>query len=125
MSDINDIIDINDNDNKNSLWINTKYRSSEMADNVDHLCLAGNAKVKSLLEKQTDGEEEVKFSDFVIKINRKGKEQTRTILITDKAVYNLMPNNYGNVKRRIPISSIEAVSTSSGSDEFVIHIPDE
>jgi len=69
--------------------------------------------------------EKVAFSDFVIKINRKGKEQTRTILITDKAVYNLMPNNYGKCKRRVGIDRIISVTVSAISDEFVLHIPEE
>jgi serum/glucocorticoid-regulated kinase 2 len=69
--------------------------------------------------------EKVAFSDFVIKINRKGKEQTRTILITDKAVYNLMPNNYGKCKRRVGIDRIVSVTVSAISDEFVMHIPEE
>lgn len=69
--------------------------------------------------------EKVAFSDFVIKINRKGKEQTRTILITDKAVYNLMPNNYGKCKRRVGIDRIASVTVSAISDEFVMHVPEE
>lgn len=91
---------------------------------TDHLCLSGNNKVQNLL-KSFGSDEKVQFSDFVIKINRKNKEQTRTMLITNKAVYNLMHNNYGKCKRRILISTIEAVSTSAISDEFVFHIPDE
>lgn len=65
------------------------------------------------------------FSDFVIKINRKEKEQTRVILLTDKAVYNLLPSSYGKCKRRIKLENIAAVTASSISDEFVLHVPDE
>lgn len=94
----------------------------------DHLCLSGNTKVQKLLKEKGENKpqpEKVQFSDFVIKINRKGKEQTRTILVTDKALYNLMPNNYGKCQRRIPITDMEAVSLSSVSDEFVVHVPNE
>lgn len=93
--------------------------------NCDHLCLTGNSNVKKMLQKNAVGAESVCFSDFVIKINRKNREQTRTILITDKAVYNLGPNNYGKCKRRIPLEKVVAVSSSAMSKEFVLHIPDE
>jgi hypothetical protein len=36
-----------------------------------------------------------------------------------------MPSDYGNCKRRIPITSVIAVTASNISDEFVLHIPDE
>jgi hypothetical protein len=75
----------------------------------DHLCLAGNHSVQKMLNKHgknTPLPEIVKFSDFVVKINKKGKEQTRVMLITNKAMYNLMPNNYGKCKRRISIEEV-------------------
>jgi hypothetical protein len=67
----------------------------------------------------------VLFSDYVIKINKKGKEQTRVMLITNRAIYNLMPKKYSKCKRRILISDVSAVTSSDNSDEFVLHIPDE
>jgi len=94
----------------------------------DHLCLAGNHSVQKMLNKHgknTPLPEIVKFSDFVIKINRREKEQTRVMLITNKAVYNLMPNNYGKCKRRIAIDELGSVTASGISDEFVLHVPAE
>jgi len=94
----------------------------------DHLCLAGNHSVQKMLNKHgknTPLPEIVKFSDFVIKINRREKEQTRVMLITNKAVYNLMPNNYGKCKRRIAIDELGSVTASQVSDEFVLHVPAE
>jgi len=94
----------------------------------DHLCLAGNHSVQKMLNKNgknTPLPEIVKFSDFVIKINRREKEQTRVMLITNKAVYNLMPNNYGKCKRRIAIDELGSVTASGISDEFVLHVPAE
>jgi hypothetical protein len=94
----------------------------------DHLCLSGNTKVRKLLKDKGENKptpEKVLFSDFVIKINRKGKEQTRTILVTDKAIYNLMHNNYGKCQRRIGVNQVEAITSSTASDEFVLHVPDE
>jgi serum/glucocorticoid-regulated kinase 2 len=78
-----------------------------------------------MLKKNGQGGENVVFSDFVLKINRKGKTQERAILITNKAVYNLKVKNYGSCQRRIPMANIEAVSTSTISDEFVLHVPSE
>jgi serum/glucocorticoid-regulated kinase 2 len=91
----------------------------------DHLSLDGNLKVAEMLKKLGQDKERVCFSDFALKINRKGKEQTRVMLITDKAMYNLLPDNYGKCKRRIPIGTLTAITSSSVSDEFVFHIPDE
>ena len=39
--------------------------------------------------------ETVLFSALVGKINRKDKEQQRVLMITDRALYNLMPSSYG------------------------------
>jgi serum/glucocorticoid-regulated kinase 2 len=94
----------------------------------DHLCLAGNHSVQKMLNKHgknTPLPEIVKFSDFVVKINKKGKEQTRVMLITNKAIYNLMPNNYGKCKRRIDVAEIGSITASQMSDEFVLHVPAE
>ena len=62
-------------------------------------------------------------SGAVTKINRKGKKQGRGLLVTNRALYNVMPRKYGSVKRRIPLAFVEAVSVSRASDEFVIHVP--
>eukprot|EP00485_Elphidium_margaritaceum_P010042 CAMPEP_0202692776 /NCGR_PEP_ID=MMETSP1385-20130828/7080_1 /ASSEMBLY_ACC=CAM_ASM_000861 /TAXON_ID=933848 /ORGANISM="Elphidium margaritaceum" /LENGTH=545 /DNA_ID=CAMNT_0049348371 /DNA_START=84 /DNA_END=1721 /DNA_ORIENTATION=+ len=67
----------------------------------------------------------VKFSDKVVKINRKGKEQDRVLLLTDKAIYNLMTSDFSKCKRRIDLESIESVTLSTVSLEFVLHIPHE
>lgn len=103
--------------------------SAQVVDeNVDHLSLSGNANCLKMLQKfgqNSPQAEVVIFSDFVIKINRKEKEQTRVMLITTKGVYNLLPNNYGKCKRRIAIDSIAGLTASAISDEFVFHVPDE
>lgn len=94
----------------------------------DSLSLSSNAAVAKLLSKQGNNnpnKEVVWYSDFVIKINKRDKEQTRVLLVTDKAVYNLIPKDYGKCKRRIEISQIAAVTASSISDEFVLHVADE
>jgi serum/glucocorticoid-regulated kinase 2 len=94
----------------------------------DHLALASNAVVAKMLAKNgknLPAPEKVVFSDFVIKINKREKEQTRVMLITDKALYNLLPNDYGKMKRRIDITSIFSITCSTVSDEFIVHVADE
>lgn len=90
---------------------------------MDELDLSNEPNVQKLLAKEGPGEV-IQFSDLAIKINRKDKEQTRVLLITDKAIYNLLPNNY-KLKRRINISQLMALSLSLASDEFVIHVDGE
>jgi len=94
----------------------------------DHLTLASNAVVQKMLNKvgvNSPIPERVLFSDFVSKINRKDKTQQRVLLITDKALYNIMPTAYSKCKRRIAIENLHAITASSLSNEFVIHIPEE
>lgn len=92
----------------------------------DHLCLQGNRQIQKMLEKfSPNSQETVQFSDFITKINRKDKEQTRVFLLTDTHLYNIMPNNYGKCKRRIDLSRIVGVSITQKSDEFVVHVPEE
>jgi len=67
----------------------------------------------------------IQLSEQVIKINAKRKEQKRVLLITDKALYNLIPNSYKQCKRRIPIEKISSITISTSSQQFAIHIPDE
>jgi len=94
----------------------------------DHMSLSGNANVQKMLNKLGKNSplpERVQFSAFVIKINKKGKEQTRAVLITDKAIYNLLPNNFGKCKRRIALEEVGGLTCSNISDEFVVHVPTE
>ena len=51
--------------------------------------------------------------------------QTRILLITDAAMYNLLPEDVTDCKRRIPLEIVQRVTCSVVSDEFVFHIPDE
>ena len=68
------------------------------------------------------GTEDIFFSDYVTKINRKDKGQERVFVVTSAAAYNL---DKGRVKRRIAIAAITKITQSSVSDEFVIHVPSE
>ena len=62
--------------------------------------------------------EKVIFSDSIIKINKKLVEQKRTIIITEKALYNFKERA---LKRRLLIKNIFGITTSKTSEEFVIH----
>jgi len=99
-------------------------------ENNDNLQLESTPNVQKILGKyckKGDTPEKIVFSDYVIKINRKDKEQTRVMLITNKAIYNLLPGrdnqNIGKCKRRIEIKDLAAITLSQKSDEFVIHVP--
>ena len=56
----------------------------ESSENKDHLNFRKENVLPSII-----GEEELLFSDKLIKINRYGLSQERNILITNKAIYNL------------------------------------
>ena len=95
---------------------------------LDFLGLEGNGAVRSMLFKLGQNSpqlEQIVFSDHVTKINRRDKEQVRVLLITTRAIYNLLPTNYSKCKRRIPVTLLSSITVSQLSDEFVLHIPDE
>ena len=67
-------------------------------------------------------DENIEFSDKIIKINKYGFKQERNIIITDKALYNLKKTT---LKRRIDLKAIKGITLSKTTDEFVIHCNDE
>lgn len=86
----------------------------------DHLCYSSNPKIlNGILKNQS---EKIFFSDFVVKINRKNKEQNRTMVITNEAVYNIKKQK---AKRRILVMNLLSITTSKSSEEFVMHVPEE
>ncbi|MES1916553.1 MAG: hypothetical protein MHM6MM_008369, partial [Cercozoa sp. M6MM] len=102
--------------------------SSLIDESDDNLKLARNSSVRKMLHKKGHNlpkPEQVYFSDFVVKINRREKEQRRVLLVTDKALYNLMPKDFSSCKRRIKIDDVVSITMSQRSDEFVVHVPEE
>jgi len=96
--------------------------------NRDSLNLATNKSCRKMLAKLGENwphEEKVKLSRLLIKVNKRGREQSRVLLITDKAVYNLMPRDYAKCKRRIRLEAIAAVTFSETNSEFALHVPEE
>ena len=73
------------------------------------------------LKKNIIREEIIQFSDKISKINKYGFKQERNILITDKAIYNLKKTS---LKRRIDFRTIDGITVSKISDEFIIHCKD-
>lgn len=69
------------------------------------------------IKNKLSGEKEI-FSDSIIKINKKLIEQIRTLIITEKALYNFKEKT---LKRRLAIKDIFGITTSKTSEEFVIH----
>jgi serum/glucocorticoid-regulated kinase 2 len=94
----------------------------------DHLSLSLSSSVRSVLNKfHVAGKEPeiVLFSDFIIKINPKDKPQERVLMVTNTAIYNLMPNDYKKCKRRILLADLGKITASTKSDEFILHFPSE
>lgn len=99
----------------------------------DHLRVADNSSLRKLFAKllkssgaPADAQpERVVLSDLVVKTNRKGKRQTRALVITDQAVYNFKHKSYSSFKRRIPITSLAQVYRNDSSNEFVLHVHDD
>ena len=98
--------------------------ASQSAVDCDHLKLANNIKIMEMLQKYGE-QEDVIYSGKLIKINKRERSQTRTLLITNKAIYNIKGKNYNNPQRRINLKDISAITLSVSSLEFTINIPNE
>ena len=60
--------------------------------NKDYLNFKNESSLKKLI-----GDEELLFSDKIIKVNRYGLSQERNIIITNKAIYNLKKKGNQNI----------------------------
>ena len=86
----------------------------------DYLRLASNPKVLQQLAR--DNETTVLFGDTVDKINRKMATQQRILLVTDRFIYNLKPNDC-KAQRKIAIAALTQLSLSTQIDNyFVMHV---
>jgi hypothetical protein len=45
--------------------------------------------------------EKIVLTDMLTKINKRGKKQTRILVVTDRALYNFKPDYYKAFQRRI------------------------
>ena len=69
--------------------------------------------------------ERVIFSAEVQKINRRGQWQDRWFVVTDGALYNLLPFSYNKCQRRIEIRKVSRVTLNQNRSELVIHVPSQ
>ena len=83
----------------------------------DFLKFAQDYSIKSNITR----EEEIQFSDTVQKINKNGWKQSRNLLLTNKAIYNLKKKD---LKRRIDYKAVRGITLSKITDEFIIHCED-
>lgn len=67
-------------------------------------------------------DEELLYSQKVVKINKYGFEQWRNLIITNKALYNFEKKS---LKRRIDIVDIMGITSNKLTEEFVIHCRDK
>ena len=74
--------------------------------------------VEALAGFPSSEEEKILFADNMIKINRYGSRQQRSLIITSIAVLNFKPKKYKEFQRRIPIAYIEELWTIAGSNDL-------
>ena len=81
----------------------------------DHLKFEKDPEIKKLITN-----EKFLFSDEIYKKNKFGFNQTRQVILTDNALYNLKNKK---LQRRLDISKLKGITVSiaKGSQEFVIH----
>jgi len=99
-----------------------------MAESYDRLQMKDNPDCQRMLEcfgNNKSNKETVVYSNQMIKINHRGKSQSRLLLITNRAVYSCKPKNVSKCQRRIEIQEIASVTLSTVSGEFVLHVPRE
>ena len=67
-------------------------------------------------------DEKLYFSGMITKINHYGMSQERSIILTDKALYNMKKKS---LRRRISYTDIRGITYSKLTFEFVIHGNDD
>ncbi|KAL0244624.1 hypothetical protein GEMRC1_008706 [Eukaryota sp. GEM-RC1] len=65
-----------------------------------------------------NGDTTVLFSSACLKVNKRNKTQERQVVLTEKAIYNLIPKSF-KCKRRIPLDQLTAISLSTLADNFI------
>ena len=82
----------------------------------DFLSYAEDPKILKII-----GDEKLLFSGDVTKINVQGVIQERTLIITNKGIYNMKKTSF---KRRVELKNVRGITISSLTDEIVIHCID-
>jgi len=89
----------------------------------DRLNVSEHRAWKQYQKKRRQAKEQVLFSDTIHKVNQHGKRQTRVLVLTDKAMYNLSESM--QVKRRIDLKDIDRIISERKGTGFVVRIPKE
>lgn len=89
---------------------------------IDYMGCAQNQEI--LLQLQINKGERIVYSCLVIKFNKWGMKQERTLLLTNQCLYNIKKSH---VQRKITVGNIKAVtkSTHPGNQQFIVHIKSE
>eukprot|EP01083_Nonionella_stella_P288538 981836_1 len=94
----------------------------------DMLKLEQNVQCQKMLSKMGDNfpeQERVVLSVKCVKIKKRGKEQNRILLLTDKALYNLKQKEIRKCQLRIDLEKIVSITISGTSQEFAIQNHEE
>ena len=83
----------------------------------DSLNWANDKEIQEIIK-----DEKLYFSDMITKINHYGMSQERSIILTDKALYNMKKKA---LRRRISYADIRGVTYSKLTFEFVVHGNDD
>lgn len=83
------------------------------------------ARALAAIKSKGDVSENILYIRKVNKINKRSRHQERVFIITDRALYNVKPDNFSKCKRRIELNQIACVISSKSSYEFVVHVPSE
>ncbi|GAB5368952.1 hypothetical protein AAMO2058_001363700 [Amorphochlora amoebiformis] len=99
-----------------------RYNTYDFEKNLDRLNFSADSAAKSVLTTATGFRPETLiFSDKFLKTNKRGKEQEREIMITDRALYNFKRGFVGlQCQRRIGLEKIHIIVASRESPEFLI-----
>ena len=90
----------------------------------DYLKLSANQSILKLISKVGAKKgETILYSDQIIKINTKSKQQTRILLLTNIALYNIKPNDnaiYKKCEKRVEIKKIPCIEIEDNNKFKVI-----
>lgn len=67
-------------------------------------------------------DEQVRFSDTVLKQNKTGKHQKRDVVITTHRLYNFLPGNYTKCQREIPIHTLRGLVVNPTMGDVLVQV---
>ncbi|KAK5579173.1 hypothetical protein RB653_008852 [Dictyostelium firmibasis] len=94
-----------------------KFQADYLSDDSNPKKSQFSESVQAMFQK--GGDKEILFADNVIKINKRGKSQLRSLIITDQHIYKYDTKKYTQKKVGLKLHSIVALSTSNKRDTFL------